>query len=50
MSRIVFQSSGLDSLIHDVDGYIDDLNKEIAFALGDNLKAVQKHARKNLEL
>lgn len=47
MSRIVFQSEGLDKLIHDLDGYTKELNKEIALAMNENMEKVQIHARKN---
>jgi len=47
MSRIVFQSEGLSDLIKDVEGYTKELNKEIGFAITDNLEAVDKHATKN---
>ena len=47
MSRIVFQSEGLSELIKDVSGYTKELNKEISFAITDNIEAVEKHAKKN---
>jgi len=47
MSRIVFQSKGLPELIRDMEGYTKELNKEIDFAMQDNLTAVDKHATKN---
>ena len=47
MSKIGYQSQGMGSLIRDMDGYISELNKEISFAIADNLEKTQLHAKKN---
>jgi len=47
MNKITFQSTGLGSLIRDIDGFSNDLNREIAFDMNENMTSVQIHARNN---
>ena len=47
MINASFQSTGLDSLIQDLDGFARDLNKEVAFDMNENMTNVQIHARGN---